>query len=456
MLSFNNAPGNLFNRLGRLGKLVTQAGSYQSSQNTNFTDGTNGALVQFASEPDIQAILGSNYKSILNGAGAAGSLASNVASQIIIRMVQEDNPQISANIILAIQEVIRQMKVAGAAVLQMTVGATPTVFSGTGNGVVVASAKAPNGLPLENAFAENVLLSCTADSYSGNATAGNESFSLSGAAAETNFFNADWPLGSGSSTSLSAISGASNSQGNGLTNGSLENWSANIPANFAIETGAATIFREQGIVYDGTSSLRLTGDGSTLSAFSQSFNSTSGTTARLAPSTQYSFNLFARRDGTAAGAGQLIVELTDSSGVPILDSAGTVNNLTVSLTGLTTNFAAYNTTFRTPTQLPATAKIRFRLSTALTTGRSVYFDRLSMGLMSQLGPSQIFAAVHSGSVPFAAGDRATITTSNSRGAGGTLNTFQTLLARLLSVMISSQFLLPSSNTPTINDGLITS
>src|SRR5438309_2139320 len=129
-LAFANSTGNIFNRFGKLGLLVKQMDSYQSSQLTNFTNTSTGVVAQYNGESDIQSLIGSSYVGLLNGASSIGATASNVARSTINRMIFRDNPRLAQNlqslqVVTSIQEVIRQMKLAGATILSMTIGTTP-------------------------------------------------------------------------------------------------------------------------------------------------------------------------------------------------------------------------------------------------------------------------------------------------------------------------------------------
>lgn len=468
MLSFANAPGNIFNILGKCGLLVKNASSYQGTQKTGLIDPTNGLIAQLFAYPDIEASVGNQYQGILNTAGdSAGGLAATIAQQSLNRAVFLDNPRISQdlntlNIDQSILELIRQMKLAGASVLAMTVTGTPTAFtsfaSNTGNGVVNVSVKRPyDGLVLENTYAETVLFTCISDSYTGGAVAGNETFQLTGTGSQTDFFAFNWPLGSNVSVQLAAIDGnTSNGSGNLLTNSGFESFTSNSPNNWVLGPGSAGIqfFQETGLIYDGLSALRILGDGTTASQLEQQFNSSAGTAGTLAPYTQYSFNIFMRRDGTAAGAGQLTIDICDQNGVTIKDANGVANSFIIDLTQLTVNYQSFLGVFRTPAILPSQQFMRMRLTTPLTNGRSVYMDKASLGVMTQHAVSCPFYAVHAGSTPFLLTDYTTAVITNSRGSGGTLSTFQTLMPRLFPSWLSNEFLLPSSASPTIADTLI--
>lgn len=466
-ISFASATGNLMNRLGKIGLLPKQCRSYQNSQLTNMTDTTNGVVAQFNGESDIQGIMGTAYINQLNDPGSnIGSLAQNLAETTINRMVFRDNRRIaqnleSLNILDSIQEVIRQMKIAGATVLAMTIAATSSSFTGTGNGAINASVRRPSdGLVVENAFAETILLTCSSDSYIGGSIIGNEGFTVNGTGSQSNYFAFDWPLGSDASTGVNAIDGnTNNGSGNLLNKSGFNNWTSNVPDNWSLVTGTAgtNIIQENTIVYDGTSSVAITGDaGGTLTQIRQTLNASAGSTSTLDELSQYSFNMWVRRDGTAAAAGVITVDLYDITNSAIMqDANGTNNSFTIDLTALTTSYVAYSGVFRTPARLPASYGVRIRLSTALTNGRTIYFDKASLGEMTKIYISGPYIAVHAGSTAFIQGDYGTCAITNSRGSGGTLDTFQTLFTRLFpNEMLGSELVLPSSATPSISDGLI--
>lgn len=463
-LSFTGGVGNLFPRLGKVALLLKQVRSFQNSQNTNLIDTTNGLVAQLNGESDIQAVVGSAYIGQLNSAGdTTGSFASNVAQQIVSRMVFRDSPRAgqdlqSQNTLASLQEIIRQMKAQGASVLAMTIAATPTIFTGTGNGVVVASVRRPlDGLVLENTFAETITLVCSGDSILGGGTAGNEPFQVTGQGAQSDAFAFNWPLGSGASTALSAIDGSKdNASGNLLTNSGFDLFTGSVPNKWVLDVGAAVTntARETSLTFSSGSALRIIGDGTTLVRLAQSFNASTGTLGTLAPLTQYGVNLWMRRDATAPAAGAMVVELTDGTGNVIGDANGLANSFTIDLTNLSTTYTSYSGVFRTPIFLPASQRIRLRQTTALTNNRQIYLDDLSLGLMSQVYTSGPSLSVHAGSTPFLTGDFATVSVTNSRGAAGTIDTFQTAFARLFPQMIGSELLLPSAAAPSLSDGAL--
>lgn len=470
MLSFGSATGNLFNRLGKCGLLIKQMMLNQVAQFPNLVSVDTGLVAQFNAESDIQALIGSSYISQLNSDGIGG-ISQSVADQTINRMIFRDNPRInltltSSNTQACIFEIIRQMKVEQATILQLTVASTPVTvsnpgphFTGNGNGILVTSTVRPSdGLILQNIFAEQVQALCTSDSYIGNAVAGNETITFTGTGG-VGLFDFNWPLGSDASITFSAIDGsANNTSDNIMKNSGFDTWTvADTPNNWTIVTGTpgTNIFEEETIIYGSSgNAIRFLGDGATVINIKQQFdNSSTGTAGSLDPLTQYSVCLFMRRDGVAA-AGTLVVDLIDGGNNVLMDANGTNNTFSIDLSTLSTNYAAYTGAFRTPLVLPAAMYIRLRQTVPYTSGRSFYLDRMGFGEMSQLGTHQVFLSAHSGSVNWTQGDWGSITNTNSRGLAGTLNTWQTLLYRMIPDVISSEIIFPYSSNPSISDNLI--
>lgn len=469
-INFVGSPGAFFNAMGKLGLAIKQVKSYQTAQKTNYIDANVGIYGQLNGAIDIQALISQAYLVDFTGPENACATVQNIAQLYANRLVWLDNPQpgqdlTSINLFASITEIIRQMKEQGVTIQQLTVSASAgpswgNVQTTPGNPVIVTSLYRPSdGLLLENAFGELLQVTCTADSFTGGQTAFNEPFLFTGEAGIGDVFAWNWPQGSDTSLSINAIDGAtSNGSDNMLDNSDFESWSntANIPDQWTLTTGTAGVNtnQETGIVYSGTSSLRLTGDNNnTTTTLTQTFDSSNGTTDILNPEIQYSCNLFLRRGGTAVAQGVLQVDLIDSNSNIISDNAGTACSFTIDLTSLSTNWQAFNGVFRTPYNLPATVSLRLHLTTALPNGVSVYIDKASLGQMSQLYTSGPYVALHAGNIPSTVNDFNTLTITNSLGAGGTLSTFQVLMNQLFSLQ-PQDILIPSSLTPTVSDSLI--
>jgi hypothetical protein len=408
----------------------------------------------------------------MNGPESAATLARQVAIAYLNRIVYNANPQASQtfqgnNTQASLIEVIREMKLASASVLAMTITAAPVVvsqpgphFIGVGNGIINSSTKrASDGLVCENSFAETLNIICNQDSYVGGASLGNEGFNLSGYGAEADPFAYDWPQGSSAQITLNAISGlGNNSLGNILQNSGFDTYAttANVPDNWSLTVGTAGThtFQEVTITYSGASALKLVGDGTTLISLQQTFNSSTGTAGTLAALTQYSFCIFARTGGSTP-TGQIQIDIIDGFGNIINDANGVANSFIFNANVLNTNYAQFTGVFRTPLILPAAQNIRIHCPSgqALSNNGVVYLDLGSLGLMSQAYTSGPSAAIHSGSIGFNQNDYGQLTITNGRGSGGTLSSFQVLWDQLFS-MRQSDLLLPSNAIPTISDTLI--
>jgi hypothetical protein len=394
----------------------------------------------------------------------------NICVQYWNRVVFLDNARRNqtlqqVNIVSSIQQVITQMLAQGQTIQQCTVTATPGAFIGTGDGSINVSVYRPSdGYQQQNLFAESIQVLCSADSYIGNATAGNETFAVTGQGSQTDFYAFNWPLGSNASISVSAIDGYSNNANNNFLTGAGFNaasWTGTPPTatlnQWTVVAGAygTNLAEETGVTFGSNACLAIIGDGTTNFNITQTFNLSTGTLGTLSPLTQYSVCIFMRRDGVAAANGTLTIDLIDGSNNIIQDAAGANNSFAVDLTALTTSFVAQKGVFRTPLIMPSSYKIRLRLTgTALTAGRTVYGAKMSLGIMQRLYPAGPAIAVHSGSVNFTQGTYANVVTTNNRGgAADGISTLQTVCARLLPMM-NNNLLLPYSATPTIPDSAI--
>jgi hypothetical protein len=456
-------PAGLFNRLGKLGLLVADINTYQSTTLVNDVLGIlnlfQGAAGNLSNaEPDIVGSLpGTDQASNQTSIAGITQQLTNYAQAAVIRMVFRDNPQPDNSLATALKEVIRQMKAASATVKACTVTATvnaaPSVTN-NGNGVCLISTKRGDGLQQENLFAETENIVCTADSQGGG-SAGNESFTFRGQVAQSNPFLQNWPLGSGAQATMQAINAtANNSQGNLLVNSNFVTFTTpNIPDNWLLALGTAgTDFKQGSLGFIGTSSAQWVGGTGTNASITQTFALAAGTAGKLSPDTQYAVNFWAKVDVVPA-AGVLTVDLVDGNGVTILDDQGVANSFTVTCSTLTTSFAAKNGIFRLPKALPAVMKVRLRLTTGLSGGSNLFVDTLGFGAMTPEYPGGPQLALFSGSANFLINDAFQIVTTNDRGGAANLKTFQTLADRFFN-MKQLGLLLPSSGAPSISDGLI--
>jgi hypothetical protein len=270
-----------------------------------------------------------------------------------------------------------------------------------------------------------------------------------------------WPAGSGAAAGLTAVAGNDNAMAGGtanwLYNGSCELYTAdaNVPDGFTRDVGASgTQIVKSGTAYDGSFALSFVGDGSTLTSVYQQFggNGVTGPTGTLTdlPASTFAVNLWAKTSGTPA-AGVLEVALTDGTGTILLDEAGNPSKFTVALTTLGTTFKAVNGFLRTPAVLPATVRLRLRLSTALSAGTTLFLDRLAFAQPTAPYPQGPRLCWFSGSAATYLGDSWTATVTNDGGVTG--RGFQRWGDALFD-MKGLGLLFPTSASPTISDSAL--
>lgn len=364
-------------------------------------------------------------------------------------------PDVTLSTVLA--ALIADMRTNSESVAPNVVGATAAANSGNiGNGIILIGTKTKTGLTLEDAMAETITVLCVADAQSGGVTAGQEQLSFRGQpAAAGGPLGFAWPAGSAGSIVLSSIAPATSQVGgtqNWLANSNFETWTvANVPDNWVIATGTAgtQVLKSTagGTFYDGTASLSFVGDSSTLTAVTQQFNLAAGSSVVVTPLDQLAWNLYAKTSNTPAD-GVLEVALVDGSGTIIQDAQGTNNVATVSLATIGTSFVPFGGFFRTPRVLPAVVKLRVRLSTALSTGTTVYIDHLASAEPTALYQGGPYLAPFSASTGLIAGDGYSVAVTNNRAG-----LFQTGFDQLCDLK-SRSMLIPTSGSPTRANSLI--
>lgn len=451
--------GGIFTRLGRIGKVAQDMRVYQG---TTLPADILSLMAQYDSlRTAVDGVPTADLTSRQQVSQIMAAL-STAAQNTLISMVLADKPAVSATPQASLQELITQMRVAAASVKANVIAATATPFStpvaNAGSGVMVVSTKRGDGLVQENTFPETCYVTCTTDGQTGGATVGQETFQYVGEPSTTDVWSDQYPNGSGVTTTLTAVDASvyQSTTGNLLNNGDMEAFTANVPNNWAVLVGTAgTDFaKDTGTFFDGTASLKFIGGTGVQSSLAQTFNNAGGTTAALQPDTAYAVNFWLKADVVPA-AGVLTVDLVDGSNVVINDDQAVANSLAITLSGITTSFVAKNVVFRTPRSLPSVQKIRVRISTAISGGSNIFFDRNAAALPIALYTGGPLGAVFSGppAAKFIQGDGFTLATTNDYGGASNLSTFQQLFERLFG-MRSLGLLLPSSGAPTIADTLI--
>ncbi len=200
-------------------------------------------------------------------------------------------------------------------------------------------------------------------------------------------------------------------------------------------------------VYSGAKALIFKSNGAELTTIQQRL-------VNLQADTVYGVHLWACADDIPA-AGVLKIELIDgTSGSVITDDQGVANTLTFNASSLLTTWQSLDAlvsgdvVFRTPLNVPSIVYIRLRISTAVTSGRSIFLDRFTVAPMTQLYAGGPFVQVIDGRDSFVVNDKFTLTVANNRAG-----LVQEWFARNFN-MAQLGLLLPSSGSPTIPDSVV--
>ncbi len=386
------------------------------------------------------------------------AVAADTAVAISQQTVLADQPSQSVEFLPVMQEIIRQMKAQGLTVLANAVTSSQSTLSGSlGSGVLVLTTLRGDGLAQENTVPETLRLVCTADSYTGGQTAGQETFGLTGSPATAGIWDYNWPTGSGASIQVSAVSADQDATvtGNLLTNSNFELWTTALPSDtlddWILEAGTyGTDVVKSSTAMTGSFSVRFLPTGVNVELY-QEFNSASVVAPEALAS--YAANVWLAKPSGVISAGVLVVELVDDTGTVTQNAQGANNSFSVTLSTLGSTFAAYNGVFRLNATPPSVVRLRFRLSTGLA-GASFYMDDACLAAMNGMYAGGPGFVIFSGATPFAGGDGWNITDTNDYGGSSDLATFQTGFNRLLN-MAGNGLLLPSSGSPNILNTLIT-
>lgn len=484
-LSFTNATGNLFNRLGVMLAGIRDANTYLAAT-TDISAG--GLRTVGVRATNIDAQFASTNQDVVSGGAVAGGLSlygqrDTVRGQLdswksylaalvnttVIEMAHADATLVTKDVPTAWKEVIRQMAGAGtiyapdfyvdANVVSVTVSTTGTGVTNTGNGALVCSVKRTDARDNEMIFVEAIEFTCDSDSGSGG-TAGGESWSYRGenpAASEMDWNAGDTgSKGSGCSGSLTSIDPALDAQasGNVLTNSDWETWTTatNPPDNWLATTSSPAfntdLLKNTSVVFAGSNALEMKGLASG-KGVKILFNNSSGTNITLKPNTRYALSYWAKKSaGLAAGAIRL--DVVNASETQTTNDAGSALEYIVAAGTLTTTYANYSTTFVTPRVMPSSYYLRVSASTTLTAAESIYMDQLAMAEMTELYAGGPTAAVFTGSTNWAKGDKFFATTANNFAGD-----FQTYINKASGLRALGLQLPSTAGGTNIADSLIT-
>ena len=205
-------------------------------------------------------------------------------------------------------------------------------------------------------------------------------------------------------------------------------------------------------VYFGTNSLQLIQGTAVNTSWEQSFGAAVAnysTSAKLEGGVQYAGCFRVRSTGALPTTGVITIELLNSAGTVLADDQAANNSDTLSLPGVILAVDTWYTktfVFRTPKNIAAGAKLRFRLSTVLANS-AVYVDGMAFGRMHECYPGGPFVAPIAGSTPFVRADdyqdHWTIAVTNTNGGAASARaTYHRLLDALFDLRVNG-ILLPT-------------
>ncbi len=434
----------IFDRLGRLGHALHTINTFRGSGSAGYLtkelfdavetyDGAAAELRRRAVPERLISALATGR----NGLAGAASAIRQVAQDTLVAMVDLDTPLAARNVIEAATELRRQMLASSDTLDANEPSVSLAYDSGNaGTGKIVARACLADGSRAEGALPEAIGLQVTRA-----ASAGAETLAARGQAAVNEALDWQWPGGSGGSASLTSTLAAGTA--NLASGGQFESFTANLPASWTAVTGSAgTHFAEETTNFlVGAKALRYIGDGSTATQLRQNI------VANVAAHTPYAVHLFAKMSASPA-AGALAVDLFDGSSV-INDDDGNANSLAIDLTALGTSWTGFGAVFVLPNPLPTAVWLRIRLSTALSSSRTLYLDELQLKPATRLYQGGPYLAAFTGGTGWAVGDRSTATLANDhRGA------LATMADRLWGLRTKGLWLPTATSGETISDSLL--
>lgn len=170
----------------------------------------------------------------------------------------------------------------------------------------------------------------------------------------------------------------------------------------------------------------------------------------LSPASCYRFHSWMLADVVPA-AGVVTVDLVDGiGGTVIQDDQGVDNSFTVDCTSLATSFGSRGGAFRSPTVMPSSVYLRLRISTAVSSGTSLYLDEVCFVPETEIYAGGPFVSAFTGPAAWRSDDTVALAMTNDRA--GAVNEW---MGRVFG-LADSRYLLPTddSGSETISDTVI--
>lgn len=433
----------IFTKIGLIGGFLSDINAFQNSLANvksppfvdKFTDERKTALV-LNYIPSIDSQIESCGDLVPN-------LLSSVAASVIIDTVRKNDPLIPENLSDCMAELISNMKLDNQTVKGYTTSVS-IVDPGNKNTVVVGL-RNEDGNHNQFIFSENVRLEVSSDSYSGGASAGNETFDIIAKPAADTVYSYTYPAGSGASGTVTRVDlTGSQTGGNILENGTFtiaSDSNANAPAGWSIVSDYGTMGTN---FVKTTTGLKIIGNSKEDVRITQEITSS----VTLRNSYAFFFRAWAPTALTKANA-YLYLDLVDADGNLLVSDSNQACSFSIALNSLTSTETVYTGNFVTGTKIPSQVFLRIGCTTADTS--EVRMDRLALAEQTQLYSGGPYVTVFGlPTAPLVSGERINLTFSK---AGETNNTFQVLFNRLFNTA-EGGFTLPFSTSPTISDSKI--
>lgn len=441
-IDFTTDPAGLWRVIGAELNVLDSINNFRGNANltgcSSLGDAADSVAVQYTS-PNLDLNEGlwtqlESWRSALDG--AATDIANRVKNTIAQRAYR-DNPQVDLADDTVLAEVYKQMvsqsKTFDANACTATVAAGG---SNVGDAMVVASIKLRDGRTCELLIPEVFELICTTDQDTG-ATLDSETYDFASEASLLGTLAWNWPDGSGSTGTLTAVDAANTDTSVNLLagTGTFEDQTSNMVDDWTALAGTpgTDILTEASTVYKGARCVEFLGQ-----------------TVATNPKIAYTLDAtllepgmvlhFAGKVGKGASisAGILKASLVNGSNTIIDDDQGndlatTIAHGSIAAAGSWTTFSG---SFTLPKVIPSTVKFVLEASTAISDTHSMFLDHFSLTIAGdpiyvadEAFNGGLRITIHSGAADAVVDDLYTVTIANDLGGE-----FQTWLWRIYGAL----------------------
>lgn len=331
-----------------------------------------------------------------------------------IDMADADTPIPGRDLRPALEEIFRQFVASGDSFDGTTVSATATASAGNiGNGAMIVNVDDLAANEWMFIRPESLILRCVEDErVAGDARRAR--FQIKGAA-PVPYWDSRWPRGSGYDRTVNQTCTEdvefSEDGRNILNNSGFETFVSGLPTQWLLVTGVAGVdISSTTTSHRGTTALKITGDGATLSKIRQPLGDATGTLGNLVPGRPHVLSFWIRHDGSAPAAGVLKVSIANSAGATQHSA-----EIDVTLSGISGTYVHKSVVFQVPKSRATGLYCEVELTTALTNTEQIFIDSLQCAPMFSYAGygSGLSYLIVPGSTAFAVDDYFTIAVTNN-------------------------------------------